>query len=234
MNSIFVTGTDTGSGKTIVTGLLAKYLADQGLKIITQKWIQTGSKGFPEDITVHLRLMGKSKSDVKNLLKYINPYCFKFPASPHLSAKLEGKKINLKKIIDSYNHLKQSFDSIIVEGLGGALVPYNNKNMVIEITKKLKIPAIIVAKNQLGCINHTLITIEALKKRNINILGIIFNDHNPKKKDIVKDDNMKIIQKLSKVQYLGSLPWTSNINILKKSFKPIGGKIVSKLRTVKH
>ena len=97
MKAVFVTGTDTGVGKTVVCGLLAKYLADSGSSVITQKWLQTGSEGFPEDIQTHLNLMGISKKDIEKHQPLVCPYAFKLPASPHLAAEVEKKSINAAK-----------------------------------------------------------------------------------------------------------------------------------------
>ena len=86
MKAVFITGTDTEVGKTVVTGLLAKFLLDRGQKVITQKWIQTGCEDFPEDIASHLKLMGVAEETVAQYLPLMAPYVFKLPASPHLAA----------------------------------------------------------------------------------------------------------------------------------------------------
>ncbi len=182
MTSFFVCGTDTGVGKTVVTGLLAKTLLDQGYSVITQKWVQTGSKGFPQDISTHLKLMGKTKSYVKGLLDLVCPYVFKYPASPHLAAKLEGKKVEVRKIKSDYKKLCGMFDIVIVEGIGGALVPLNERTLLLDVVKELKIPVILVVGNRLGAINHSLLTSEAIKKRGLTIAGVVFNE-------VVKNDN---------------------------------------------
>ncbi len=125
MRGIYVTGTDTGAGKTIVSGLLGRYISEKGYSVITQKWIQTGSKGFPEDIDTHLRLMGRRRRDVAGYSDYISSYNLGFPSSPHLAAGLEGKRIEAGKIKKAYRYLSKRFDFIIAEGVGGALVPYD-------------------------------------------------------------------------------------------------------------
>lgn len=194
MNAIFVTGTDTGVGKTVVAGLLAKHLLKEGCNVITQKWIQTGSKGFPEDIDTHLKLMGKKRCDIKDYIAHMCPYNLKFPSSPHLSARLEKKQINANKIKKSFKFLQKRFDFVIVEGVGGALVPYNNKKLVIDIAKELKIPALVVVGNKLGAINHTLLTIEAIKRRKIKIAGIIYNNIDKNTHRNILEDNCKFLR----------------------------------------
>jgi dethiobiotin synthetase len=195
MNGIFVTGTDTGVGKTVVTGLLAKFLIDKGYKVITQKWIQTGAKRFSPDIAEHLRLMGVKKPPAgKNLL---SPYIFKRPHSPHLAARLEGRTISIAKIERSFKILSKRFDIVIVEGTGGALVPINNKDLIVDIARRLKLPVLIVVDNRVGAINHAMLTIEAIKKRRMKIIGLIFNNKNKLEDKVVLRDNPKIIRKLT-------------------------------------
>src|SRR4030042_66893 len=140
MQAIFVVGTDTGVGKTVVTGLLGRYLLERGYNAITQKWIQTGSEGFPEDIDTHLRLMQKERQDVACYLSHMAPFVFKFPASPHLAARLENKQIRTNRIIRSFKLLTKEFDFVVVEGIGGALVPFNKRRLVIDIEKDLDLP----------------------------------------------------------------------------------------------
>jgi dethiobiotin synthetase len=229
MNAVLITGTDTEVGKTIVCGLLARYLLDKGYNAITQKWIQTGSSGFPIDIAMHLKLMGKKKADIEKHLPLINPYTFTFAASPHLAAPSEKRKISATKIKNSFKSLTKQFDFVIVEATGGALVPYNHKNLIIDIAKDLKLSVIIVAKNKLGAINHTLLTIEAIKSRHMKIMGIAFNSSPKKENKIILRDNPKIIKTLSGEQVLGTLPWSKNPSLLYKAFIPIGDKILTQL-----
>jgi dethiobiotin synthetase len=159
--AIFITGTDTGIGKTVVSGLLARYILEKGESVITQKWIQTGSSGIPLDIKTHLKIMGKNKDYIKGHLSDISPYVFEFPASPHLAGKIEGRVISKEKIIKSFKRLSSKFDWVIVEGTGGVLVPFSSKGLIIDLAAKLDLHVLLVAGNKLGSINHTLMSIEA-------------------------------------------------------------------------
>ena len=197
MKAVFICGTDTGVGKTYIAGKLFKKLLGQGLNVVTQKWVQTGSTGFSPDIAQHLRIAGKSKKYVKDILPLVNPYSFKFASSPHLAARLEKKKIDVKKIKSAFKKLSKKFDLVIVEGVGGALVPVNEKTLVIDIVKQLKIPVIVVAANKLGMINHTLLTVEALRKRRMKILGIVFNNMGKKDDKRILNDNIRIVRKIT-------------------------------------
>jgi dethiobiotin synthetase len=229
MKGIFVTGTDTGVGKTIITGLLGRYLLDKGYNVITQKWIETGCRdSIAADIKLHLRIMHRDKNALDGYSGLISPYVFKTPSSPHLASQIENRIINPDKIKESFRLLSRHFDFTIAEGIGGVLVPFNKKGLVIDIVRGLDLAALVVAQNKLGAINHTLLTIEALEKRKIKILGIIFN--NPKKEDkrIVKD-NPLIIKALVNQKVFGILPWIERYEKLYARFIPIANKIYNTL-----
>lgn len=223
--AVFVTGTDTGAGKTIVTGLLARFLKQKGHSVITQKWIQTGSAGLSSDIEAHLEIMGLGRDEIRNYLPDVSPYIFKTPCSPHLAGKIEGRRISSERIKRSFKILSGKFDFIIIEGIGGALVPFNERRLVIDIAKELALPILVVAGNKLGAVNHTLLTIEALKNRKMKVLGIIFNNAMDEDKKILAD-NQRIIQALSGQKILGVLPWMEGYDNLYEKFIPIGNHVL--------
>lgn len=223
MNVIFVAGTDTGVGKTVVTGLLSHYLLEKGYRVTTQKWIATGHS---DDIKMHLRFMGKTKEELKEYYSSMAPYSFKFAASPHLAAQCQGKTIRSIKIKKSLSALRRHFNFVIVEGIGGLMVPLNRERLLIDTIKELRMTVLLVAANRLGAINHTLLSIEALRKRAIRIIGIVFNNLLQNENKLILEDNPKIIEKLTGEVVLGVLPWVKDVRQLKKFFKPIGDKII--------
>ncbi len=237
LKSVFVTGTDTEVGKTVLTGLLGRYISEKGYKVVTQKWIQTGSADFPDDIDTHLKLMKLTRADIEECMPLVCPYVFEYASSPHLAAKLERRKISAAQIKNSFRALSQRFDCVIVEGIGGALVPFNNKAMVIDIAAQLNLPVLIIAGNKLGAINHTLLTIEAIRYRRMKTLGIIFNGFQQsevpsryeKGDKIILEDNPKIIKALTGERILGNLPWLKDQDLLYKAFIPIGEEIFIQL-----
>jgi len=228
-NGIFITGTDTGVGKTVVTGLLGNYLNKKRIRVITQKWVQTGCHSFSEDIVKHLELMNKKRSYIENYIDEVAPCILKFPASPHLAAKLENLGIDISSIEKSYKRLADDFETVLVEGAGGILVPVNEEVLVVDIVQKLNLSVLIVAENRLGAINQTLMTVGELKARGINILGIIFNQVSKEESEIVLKDNPKIVEKFSQVEVLGELPFVKKVEDLSEVFSDIGEKILKKL-----
>ena len=121
---IVICGIDTGVGKSVVTGLLARHLLDQGKKVITQKPVQTGCDDRSEDILLHRKLMGADYHafDEQQLTC---PYCFPFPASPHLAAKLAGMEIDPAELDRTTDILAEQVDQLIIEAAGGLMVPLN-------------------------------------------------------------------------------------------------------------
>jgi dethiobiotin synthetase len=230
MKAVFITATDTGAGKTIISGFLGRYLLDKGYRVATQKWIQTGAKNSADDIDWHRRLMLRKKKDINNYLPYMSPYTFRFASSPHLAASLERRKIEARKIKKSFRTLAEHFDFVIVEGSGGALVPFDKKKLIIDIARELDLPVLIVAANRLGAINHTLLTVEALKKRNTKIIGIIFNNQSKGANKIILEDNPRIIGMLTAEKILGILPRLADKASLYKRFIPIGRRVLSCLK----
>jgi dethiobiotin synthetase len=229
MRAVFITGTDTGAGKTVITGCLARYLSEKGYKVITQKWMQTGYNSFSHsDIAEHLKIMGRKSAAIKKYLPYMSPYTFKPASSPHLASKIEGRRISADKIVKSFNFLSRHFDFVIVEGIGGALVPFSGNRLVIDIVKELDLPVLLVAANKLGAVNHTLLTIEALKTRRLKILGLVFNDAKREDRRIL-EDNPRIIRTLTGQKVFGILPWESRRARLYERFMPIGERISKEL-----
>lgn len=228
MKAVFVSGTDTGVGKSVICGLLARYAKERGLNAVTQKWIQTGSLGVSCDVRLHLRIMQRSISEIRQYLPAISPYNFSAPLSPHKASSLENRAIRPEKIKKSFRLLTRAFDLVIVEGVGGLLVPYNENKLVIDIVRKLDLAVLLVSQNKLGAINHTLLSLEALAKRNLKCLGIVFNNSGREKK-IILQDNPRIIKQLSRQKVFGVLPWEPDYNKLYKKFGPMGKSILGSI-----
>lgn len=205
----FVTGTDTGVGKTEVAAFLARFFKEQGFKVGVMKPVATGIKGISSDARIL-----KKYAESKDRCSLINPISYKLPLAPLVAAMLEHKKLNLNTIWNTFNALKKSNDILIVEGLGGVMVPICKIDKkvfyVADIMLKMKFPAIIVARPNLGTINHTLMTVTVLKTKNIPIAGIIINYTSFVKHDISIATNPSIIEELSGIPVLGIMSYNRN------------------------
>ncbi len=227
---IFIAGTDTNIGKTMVTGLFARFLLDQGYSVVTQKWAQSGSSSSSYgDIETHLKIMAKGKKDYQQYLPLMNPYSFRLAASPHLAARAAGVSIDTAKLKKSTRNLAREFNFVLIEGTGGLLVPFNEKELLIDLIAEMSLPVILICGNKLGTINHTLLSLEALKARKIKTLGLIFNATGKKENKIILKDNLEIIEKISKIKCFGALPWTRNLKQLQNLFSPIGERLIATL-----
>ncbi len=174
MSTYCITGIDTDIGKTVVTGLLAKYLLAQGVNVITQKSIQTGCVGISEDILMHRKIMKKPLYGVDQS-GFTCPFVFPEPASPHLAGELCGQEFNPVVLEQATMELEQRFDTVLLEGAGGVFVPLTRDLLFIDYIKDKNIPLIIVTSTRLGSINHTLLTLEACVSRGIKIAGLVYN-----------------------------------------------------------
>lgn len=224
MRGIFISGTDTGVGKTLITGYLAGYLRRRGVNVVTQKWVQTGSACPSDDLVMHRRLGGLE--DVPELARLQNPYCFPLPASPHLAAPLAGAVIKAEVIEHAYRELARRFDLVLVEGVGGALVPLREDLLTADLVARLNLRALVVVDNRLGCINHTLLTIEALQNRQVPIFGLIFNRPSDAEDERILRDNVHIIPTLSGVCSLGEMPHLPDPLQGAAAFEPIGEAVL--------
>ncbi len=168
----FVTGTDTGVGKTYATALLASGFKKVGKRITTQKLVQTGANS-PEDLEIHSRLAGLELPP----LKLSCPYIFSYPAAPETAASLEGKRIDILYLKDIVEKLKKKYEIILIEGVGGLYVPLNQEYTVLDFINLLMCPVFVVSAARLGTINHTVLTIKALKQRGIHVAGLLYNWH---------------------------------------------------------
>lgn len=189
---IFITGIGTNVGKTIVTGLLAKKFKSEGLRVITQKIVQTGCRGLSGDILKHREIMGEEPNSFDRD-GITCPFVFEYPASPGLAAKLENTCIIPGKIRDSTKVLIKYFDLVLLEGAGGLHVPLNNTMNIIDYIQEENYPVMLVTNFALGSINHTLLSLEALKSRNIRVKSLICNEY-PEPEEKIQNDSFEIFR----------------------------------------
>jgi dethiobiotin synthetase len=194
-SAFFVTGTDTEIGKTHVSCLLLQQYAAQGLKVIGMKPIAAGcelvdGEWVNDDVQ---RLV--AASNVQAPMELINPYRFKEPIAPHLAAEKEGVTIEIHKIVKAFQQLQKMADVVIVEGAGGFLVPLNANVDMADLAIALGLPMILVVGMRLGCINHSLLTAEAIKARVLSFHGWVANHIDPEM-DVQEENIITIAQQL--------------------------------------
>jgi len=229
---IFITGTDTGVGKTFVSVGLLKALKETGLNVCPMKPVETGckiNKGalVPEDT---LKLV--KAAQVNEPLDLINPYRFRQSLAPAVAAELEDTIIRREIIFFACRKLLNKYDVTIVEGAGGVMVPVNGKYLFIDFIRDLNLPVLIVAKAGLGTLNHTLLTLEAAKNRGIDVMGVIINCSSKIKNDVSVQTNPGMIEKLGGVPVLGIVSYLKDDNsyYYKKIFIKITAEILSRFK----
>lgn len=172
----FISGIDTDAGKSYVTGYIASRLLKEGKSVATQKFIQTGNIGFSEDIDLHRKIMGIGPlpEDIDHTTA---PIIFSYPASAQLAARMDEREIDLGIIDRSTEILCSRYDIVLVEGAGGLMVPITDDFFTIDYVESRKLPMILVTNGVLGSINHTILSLEAIKSRGIRLAAVIYNEH---------------------------------------------------------
>jgi dethiobiotin synthetase len=182
MSVLFVSGIDTDIGKTYATGMIAKALMQQGIKVITQKLVQTGvainpdngDMNIADDIIIHRQLMNLPLQPC-DLDFTTCPYRYEKPASPHLSAALAEDSLNPNLITDATKALQADYEVVLLEGAGGLMVPITEQLLTLDYIADKGYPVILVTSGRLGSINHTLLSLQAIKARGLSVHSVIYN-----------------------------------------------------------
>ncbi len=183
---IFISGIDTDAGKTYATAWLANRLIEKGKRVITQKFIQTGNEGYSEDIIKHRELMNTELfPEDKDFTT--SPVIFSYPASAQLAARIDGKEIDLEAIRRSTSLLASRYDTVLIEGAGGLMVPITDSYFTIDYIADENLPTALVTNGILGSINHTILSLEAIKNRSIKLRYLLYNSYFDKDKIIAED-----------------------------------------------
>lgn len=184
----FVSGIDTNIGKSYATGILAKEMLEKGINVITQKMIQTGNVGYSEDIELHRRIMNLDlMPEDKDFLTA--PCIRSYPCSPHLAARIDKEPIDMEQIHLTTLELEKRFDVVLLEGAGGLMVPVTDNFLTIDYICKHNYPLIFVTSGKLGSLNHTLLSLEAIRNRKIHLHQLIYNLY-PAADAIIEEDSL--------------------------------------------
>ncbi len=192
MATYFISGIDTDAGKSIVTGIIARTFISDGVKVITQKFIQTGCTGLSEDILKHREIMGIAPQEVDRDGTTC-PYVMTYPASPHLAAEIDGVSIDIRRIRRSTERLEELYDVVLLEGAGGLYVPVTRGFLTIDYVQEYGHPLILVASSKLGSINHTLMSLELCRLRGVEVSHVVYNEY-PNDSELIKNDSITIIR----------------------------------------
>ena len=204
----FVTGTDTGVGKTLISAALTFFLCNQGVRVsgmkpIASGCIETGHGLRNEDADLLL-----TASNVEADYDLICPYRFLPPIAPHIAAEDQGTVISIDHILDCYRRLQACSDTVVVEGVGGWQVPVNKHKSMSGLAIELDLPVIIVVGGRLGCINHALLTAESVLASGLSVAGWVFNKIDP---DMQQADAVKqTLQNRMPGRFIADIAWQNN------------------------
>ena len=228
----FITATDTGVGKTMVSALLLDFLLRRGVKAGYQKWVATGCDGpLPEDLAAVLACCraGADAIALSDLvaadpaaLELAVPYRFRLPASPHLAAEAESGLVDIQRLQELFRQALATYEVLLVEGVGGLLVPLNRRTLLVDLVAEFSLPVLVVARSGLGTINHTLLSLEALRRRAIPVVGVVFSDEEGELDEQIVADNLRTIAEIGRVPVLGRLPRCRDLAVAREAFIPIG------------
>lgn len=176
---LFVTGTDTGVGKTVISVALVRALVAQGQRVAVMKPIASGSEHTPEGLRNDDALKLIAMANVAAAYESVNPYCFEPPVSPHIAANEAGVAVDLGQIAQKFTGLAAAADFIVVEGAGGWLAPISDRETMADLAATLALPVLLVVGLRLGCINHASLTKLAIESRGLRFAGWVANGIDP-------------------------------------------------------
>jgi len=207
----FVTGTDTGVGKTIITGAIIRALSFHGIKAGAMKPIESGC-GREGDVLVPFDgLLLKQAAHMDDALTLVTPCCFESALAPLPASEIEPVKISIPAIRGAFSKLASKYDAMVIEGIGGLLVPIRKNYAVVDLAADLGLPLIVVAKPGLGTINHILLTVKYALREGLEVAGVIINYSLPPENSLAEKTNLHVLEKICPVPVIGTFPYLKNI-----------------------
>lgn len=244
MNGLFITGTDTDVGKTALSALLLAELRRRKINAAPMKPAQTGcsvAAGTGEvmsqtsrltvpdlDYSLSMASMNVSEEDYTNM----SPYRFEPACSPHLAAEMAGTEIEIADIMIAARALISDYDFLLAEGAGGAIVPLNRREIMLDLMQALKFPVLIAARPGLGTINHTLLTIRALRSDGLDIAGVVFVASTDQEFTFIEEDNGTTIEQFGKVPVLGTIPYCKQLSVPKPTYADLPIPVVAEVEKI--
>lgn len=210
MSRLFITGTDTDVGKTIVTAGLLRLLRERGVDAVSMKPVQTGAEMLngewtAPDLVLHWDVAGlHPDTDERKLMA---PYLYEPACSPHLAGRMENRYPQIDYIVECARALEERHNVLLIEGAGGAMAPVDESNTMIDMMVALEAAVVLVAHRGLGTINHTLLSLAALRAAGLEVLGVVFNEVQDVEPDFIKQDNPKSVEQFGNVEVLGNIDY---------------------------
>ena len=202
--AFFVTGTDTGAGKTFTSSVLLHAVRQRGLRAVGMKPVASGSDETPEGLRNEDALALQAASDPRPDYAQVNPWALREPTAPEIAARIDGVEVTMSPILEAFAHLQAMADVVLVEGVGGFLAPVNATLDQADLPRAMGLPVLVVVGLKLGCINHARMTVEAVQSRGFRVLGWIASDVEPTM--LLPDDYLEALKAALPVPCFGRLP----------------------------
>jgi dethiobiotin synthetase len=207
----FITGTDTGVGKTVITAAFIKAVNILGFKACGMKPIETGCVRQGNVLVPSDGMFIKAIARMEESIKYVSPCCFENPLAPLPASEIEGLSVDLGNIKKAYRDLSKNYKVFIVEGIGGLLVPIKRDYFVVDLARDFGLPIIVVSRPGLGTLNHTMLTVNYAIKEGLNLAGIVINYSYPSQDTIAEETNPDILKQISPVPVIGIFPYLKDL-----------------------
>jgi len=210
LKGFFVTGTDTGIGKTMIAGGLIRALTFMGLKTAGMKPVESGCIREGKVLIPSDGTFLKQIAQMQEPVTQVTPCCFEAPLAPLPASELEKKSVSVTSIRKAFYNLYTRYDAVIVEGVGGIMVPLRENYFVIDLARDMGLPLIVVAKPGLGSINHTMLTVKYALKEGLAVAGIIINYSHPPEGSLAEETNPQLLKQICPVPLIGIFPYLKN------------------------
>jgi len=211
---LFVTGTDTGVGKTVITGGLAGVFRKNGIAAAAFKPVQTGGIESEQGLLSEDALFYRAAAGLPYSVRDMNPCCFRMPLSPNIAARVSGQVIDPAALAEAYQRLAGENDYVLVEGAGGLCVPLVDYSFTMaDLAHLLGIPLLVVARPGLGTINHTVLTVRHAQWMGLEVKGIVINGYRKEQATLAERTNPEVIEGMTGVPILGIVPYLPETNV---------------------
>jgi dethiobiotin synthetase len=210
---VFITGTDTGVGKTLVTSALLVCLRKRGIDVGVMKPIETGVSPSPKVQSDGSRI--RKAAGCHDPMTEVSPYRFRLPLAPLSAARAEGRTVLVTAIIRNFRTLLQKHSLMVVEGAGGVYVPITQSLNMADLIQRMNLPAVVVGHSGLGGVNHALLTIQALRARKIPVLALVLNQRRPvltRTESLQEESTVTLLRRLAKVPVVGPIAYSQRFN----------------------
>ncbi len=212
MKGFFITGTDTGVGKTIAAGAVIKAMNSLGLKTCAMKPIESGCGREGDVLIPYDGMFLKQIAHMDQPLTAITPCCFESPLAPLSASELEMRHVNMAEIKKAFVGLSKTYEAIVVEGIGGLMVPISKGFYTVGLAAEFGLPLLVIARPGIGTVNHTMLTVNCALREGLQVAGIILNYSKPPENSLAEKTNPMLLSQVCPVPIIGILPYLKSID----------------------